>query len=156
MDIDARSDIYSLGATFYHMVTGRVPFDASNPSEVMRKHLKESLIPPDHINTSLSSGTSEVIEVMMAKRKQDRYDSAEELLMDLNAVSKGEPPLRARKKFDIGELGQLQEGHLIETRPKEKVYHEDTISKYRFIVILLISVIAVLLLLIMFLTASMK
>ena len=156
MDIDARSDIYSLGATFYHMVTGRVPFDASNPSEVMRKHLKEPLVPPDHINTSLSSGTSEVIEVMMAKRKQDRYDSAEELLMDLDAVSRSEPPLRARKKFDIGELGQLQEGHLIETKPKEKVYHEDTISKYRFIVILLISVIAVLLLLIMFLTASMK
>ena len=156
MDIDARSDIYSLGATFYHMVTGRVPFDASNPSEVMRKHLKEQLIPPDHINKSLSSGTSEVIEVMMAKRKQDRYDSAEELLMDLNAVSRGEPPLRARKKFDIGELEQLQEGHLIKTGPKEKVYHEDTISKYRFMVILLISVIAVLLLLIMFLTASMK
>jgi serine/threonine-protein kinase len=156
MDIDARSDIYSLGATFYHMVTGRVPFDASNPSEVMRKHLKEPLIPPDHINTSLSSGTSEVIEVMMAKRKEDRYVSAEELLMDLDAVSRSEPPLRARKKFDLGELGQLQEGHLIETKSKEKVYHEDTISKYRFIVILLISVIAVLLLLIMFLTASLK
>ena len=156
MDIDARSDIYSLGATFYHMVTGRVPFDASNPSEVMRKHLKEPLIPPDHINKSLSSGVSEVIEVMMAKRKQDRYASAEELLMDLDAVSRSEPPLRARKKFDIGELGQLQEGHLIETVSKEKVYHEDTISKYRFMVILLISVIAVLLLLIMFLTASLK
>ena len=156
MDIDARSDIYSLGATFYHMVTGKVPFDASNPSEVMRKHLKEPLIPPDHINKSLSSGVSEVIEVMMAKRKQDRYASAEELLMDLDAVSRSEPPLRARKKFDIGELGQLQEGHLIETGSKEKVYHEDTISKYRFMVILLISVIAVLLLLIMFLTASLK
>jgi serine/threonine protein kinase len=156
MDIDARSDIYSLGATFYHMVTGRVPFDASNPSEVMRKHLNESLIPPDHINTSLSSGTSEVVEVMMAKRKQDRYASAEELLMDLDAVNKSEPPLRARKKFDFGELEQLQEGHLIETGPKEKIYHEDTINKYRFTVILLISVIAVLLLLIMFLTTSLK
>jgi len=88
VDIDGRADIYGLGATFYHMVTGRVPFMADDPTEVMRKHLKEQLIPPDHINTSLSAGASEVIEVMMAKRKENRYDSAEELLTDLQAVSK--------------------------------------------------------------------
>src|SRR4030042_1048914 len=93
IDTDARSDIYSLGATFYHMVTGKVPFDAPNPADVMKKHLREPLVPPDHINTSLSAGTSEVIEVMMAKRKQDRYISAEELLVDLDAVSRGEAPL---------------------------------------------------------------
>lgn len=154
IDIDARSDIYSLGATFYHMVTGRVPFDASSPAEVMKKHLKELLIPPDHINTTLSAGVSEVIEVMMEKRKQDRYTSAEELLMDLDAVSKGEPPLRARKKFDLGELEQLQQGQSIEIEPQEKVYHEETVSKYRVIVTILASIIAVLVLLFIFLYTS--
>jgi len=39
LDVDARADLYSLGATFYHMVTGRVPFDAPTPSAVMHKHL---------------------------------------------------------------------------------------------------------------------
>ena len=156
IDIDARSDIYSLGATFYHMVTGRVPFDASSPAEVMRKHLREPLIPPDHIHTSLSAGVSEVIEVMMAKRKQDRYVSAEELLTDLEAVSRGEPPLRARKRFDLGELGQLQQGRPIETAPpsEEKIQYIHSISNYKVIITILASVIAVLLLLVIFLFSS--
>jgi serine/threonine protein kinase len=154
IDIDARSDIYSLGATFYHMVTGRVPFDASSPAEVMKKHLKEPLIPPDHINTSLSAGVSEVIEVMMAKRKQDRYTSAEELLLDLDAVSRGEPPLRARKKFNLGELGQLQQGQSIESDSKEKIHYEQSISNYKVIVTVLVSAIAVLMLLVIFLFTS--
>lgn len=155
IDTDARSDIYSLGATFYHMVTGRVPFEASNPAEVMKKHLRESLVPPDHINTSLSAGVSEVIEVMMAKRKQDRYTSAEELLIDLDAVSRGEAPLRARKKFDIGDLEQLQQGQSIEIAASaEKIQYEQTVSKYRVIITVLASIIAVLVLLVIFVFTS--
>lgn len=154
MDLDARSDIYSLGATFYHMVTGRVPFEATTPPEVMKKHLKEPLIPPDHINTNLSTGVSEVIEVMMAKKKEDRYTSAEELMMDLDAVSKGEPPLRARKRFNLGDLSDLQKGDSIMPEPQIKVYNEETISKYRVAITVLGSVVVVLILLVIFLFAS--
>ncbi len=152
IDIDGRCDIYSLGATLYHMVTGKVPFEASTPSEVMRKHLKEPLVPPDHINTTLSAGASEVIEMMMAKRKQDRYTSAEELLADLNAVRRGEPPLRARRKFNIEELQQLQQGQTIE--PQASTYQDGTVSKYRVLVVILSSIILVLVLLVIFLFAS--
>ncbi|MFA5293651.1 MAG: serine/threonine-protein kinase [Phycisphaerae bacterium] len=153
IDIDGRCDIYSLGATFYHMVTGRVPFEASTPSEVMRKHLKEPLIPPDHINTTLSAGVSEVIEMMMAKKKQDRYASAEELLIDLEAVRMGEPPLRAWKKFKLGDLQQLQQGQPIEPEA-QRTYQDDTVSRYRVLIVILSSVIAVLVLLVIFLFAS--
>jgi len=130
VDIDGRADIYALGATFYHMVTGRVPFEAANPSDVMRKHLKEPLIPPDHINTSLSAGVSEVIETMMAKNKADRYQNIDELLKDLNSVKNGEVPLVARKKFQIESLEQLEKGAAIEST-NTKTYTEEAILKYR-------------------------
>jgi serine/threonine protein kinase len=110
VDIDPRADLYSLGATFYHMVTGRVPFDAPTPAAVMHKHLKEPLVPPDHINTRLSSGVGEIIEVMMAKDRMRRYANATDLLEDLEAVARGEPPVHAHEKCDEAVLKGLLTG----------------------------------------------
>lgn len=132
VNIDGRADIYALGATLYHMVTSRVPFEAPNPSDVMRKHLREPLVPPDHINTSLSAGISEVIEVMMAKNRDERYSNVQDLLMDLNAVRNGESPLRARQKFQVDALGKLEQGKVImPADAQEKTYTESTIMWYR-------------------------
>jgi serine/threonine-protein kinase len=157
MDIDGRADIYALGATLYHMVTGRVPFDGSTPAEVMRKHLKEPLIPPDHINTSLSAGISEVIEVMMAKNKEDRYKNVEELLIDLQAVREGNPPVIARQKFNLEALGELEEGAEVETEPEaKKIYTDEILSKYRAAVVALIALSAVLFLIVLFLAFQLK
>ena len=142
ISIDGRADIYGLGATFYHMVTGRVPFMANDPSEVMKKHLRQELVPPDHINTSLSNGVSEVIEVMMAKRKEDRYNNAEDLLADLQAVQAGQLPLRAHKKFDVSMLKKLEEGSEVQEIPETvDIEQEKTITNYR-IAILLLSLVA--------------
>jgi len=129
IDIDGRADIYGLGATFYNMVTGRVPFMADNSADVMRKHLREKLIPPDHINTSLSAGVSEVIEIMMAKKRENRYSSVEELLADLEALRQGQPPIRAHRKFDVSDLEQLEKGEALEE--EERGYDDETIAQYR-------------------------
>ena len=140
-DLDGRADIYGLGATFYHMVTGRVPFMADDPAEVMKKHLKEQLIPPDHINTTLSAGVSEVIEIMMAKRKEDRYSNIEELLADLEAIRKGQSPVRAHNRFDVSVLEQLEDGEAV--RPKKELYQAETIAHYRIAILILGAVAAV-------------
>lgn len=110
VNIDFRVDIYSLGATFYHMVTGRVPFDGPTPSAVMHKHLKEPLTPPDHIRKDLSSGVSEVIETMLAKDRDLRYASTKDLIEDLEAVARGEPPPIAHQRYDTDVLAGLADG----------------------------------------------
>jgi len=117
VNIDHRADIYSLGGTFYHMVTGRVPFEGPTPSSVMHKHLKEPLTPPDHINTKLTGGCAAVIEMMMAKHRGERYPSCRELLEDLDRLARGEAPRYAQHALDHSVFDSLSQG---EAQPVER------------------------------------
>jgi len=140
LDIDFRADIYSLGATLYHLVTGRVPFDGPSPQAVMMKHLKEPLVPPDHINTSLSAGTGEVVEVMMAKDRDRRYMSTSDLLLDLEAITAGQPPLQARRQIKAGLLKELtSEAEPVETPAEEEPAPRGALSSNSLAVIVIIS-----------------
>ncbi len=117
VDIDHRADLYSLGATFYHMVTGRVPFEGATPASVMHKHLKEPLTPPDHLNTMLTSGCGAMIEMLMAKNRDDRYSSARELLADLDALARGKPPTFARQNVSQDVFETLSAGQSVSPEP---------------------------------------
>jgi serine/threonine-protein kinase len=122
VDIDFRADIYSLGATMYHLVTGKPPFDGETPSAVMHKHLKQPLTPADHVNTALSAGVGEIIDVAMAKNREDRYQSTEDLLEDLRAVRRGEPPTHARRDVHVDGLTALEEtGKTVDIAPPATV-----------------------------------
>src|SRR5580698_3805213 len=109
VDIDYRADIYSLGATFYHLVTGRPPFEGDSPTTVMHKHLKQQLVPADHVNTALSTGVGEIIDVAMAKRREERYASMEKMVEDLRLVRDGKPPANAHRAVDMDALAKIEE-----------------------------------------------
>jgi serine/threonine-protein kinase len=104
VDIGPAADVYGLGATFYHMVTGRVPFSGKTPNEVMNRHLKAELTPPDHLNPQLSPGAAQVIEMMLAKDPAERYGNAGQLLEDLDEIARGEPPIHARGHSNLAEV----------------------------------------------------
>jgi serine/threonine-protein kinase len=104
IDIGPEADIYGLGATAYHMVTGRVPFSGKNPSEVMRRHLKAPLDPPDQINPALSAEFCHILEMMLAKDPTERYRNAGDLMEDLDLLRKGDAPHFAKPKLNLAEL----------------------------------------------------
>ncbi len=85
-NVDARADIYSLGVTFYHLVTGDVPFSASSSFEMMLKHVEEQLPHPQEKRPDLPDDVCAVICKMTEKSADRRYQTADELAQDLLAL----------------------------------------------------------------------
>jgi len=93
-DIDTRADIYALGASLYHMVTGEVPFRGPTSGSIMAQHITQPVPPPREKNPALSRSVCELIERMMAKDPADRPQTPAELLAGVRDALEGKVRLR--------------------------------------------------------------
>lgn len=85
---DAKSDLYSLGVVMYEMVTGKVPFDADTPVSIALMHMQEKAIEPAILNPTIPNSVNKIIIKAMQKDANLRYQSASEMLKDLNMALK--------------------------------------------------------------------
>jgi len=85
-NVDIRSDLYSLGATLYHMLVGRPPFEGPNASAIMAKHLTELPRSPRQIDPSISSLAEVIVLRLLQKRREDRFQSPAELLQRVDEL----------------------------------------------------------------------
>ncbi|MHC4885454.1 MAG: serine/threonine protein kinase [Planctomycetota bacterium] len=132
-DLDIRSDIYSLGATFYHMLAGAPAFKGS-PSEVMDKHVSDPPPPLKGIRPELSDHLCLVVDKMMAKERENRYQGAAELFDDLELLrsaertASGDPQPTKSTIIRALERGRLRVGELLESKRE----FEDSLERCRF------------------------
>ena len=87
--VDHRADIYALGITLLHLLTGRVPYEGDSPYSIITKHREEKLPTGSDLGTPLPAGAEALIRKMAAKDPAERYQDYDSLLADLGAVKAG-------------------------------------------------------------------
>ena len=89
-DASAASDIYATGVVLYELLTGRLPFEGSNPIEIFEKHLRAEAVAPSRVRPGVSPALDRVVARAMARRPEERFASAAELAQALRAAGAAE------------------------------------------------------------------
>jgi serine/threonine-protein kinase len=92
--VDIRADIYSLGCTFYHLLTGQAPFAGDTALDKLLKHRCEEAVPVEHLRPEVPPGLAAVVRKMMAKQPGDRYQTPAEVALALSALAGTGSPTR--------------------------------------------------------------
>jgi PAS domain S-box-containing protein len=101
--IDYRSDFYSLGVTFYELLTGQLPFASEDPLELVHCHIARQPVPPHEVKSSIPPVISELVLKLMAKNAEDRYQSALGIRYDLEKCWQQWQTNQQIEEFVLGE-----------------------------------------------------
>ncbi|RHW25929.1 Stk1 family PASTA domain-containing Ser/Thr kinase [Nocardioides immobilis] len=89
--VDSRSDVYSAGCLLYELLTGRPPFVGDSPVAVAYQHVREPAVPPSHHDADLTPDIDAIVMKALAKRVEDRYQSAAQMRADIERYLAGRP-----------------------------------------------------------------
>ena len=84
-DLDIRSDLYSLGISLWHLATGRLPFSGESPGAILVKHILEPVPDPRSVHPDLGAGFCQILAVLTAKAREDRYATPADLVAAIDA-----------------------------------------------------------------------
>jgi hypothetical protein len=114
-EIDARSDIYSLGAVAYTLLTGRPPFERTSPFEVMIAHARDDVVPPSQLDAEVPADLEQVILRCLAKSPEDRFqdtNSLEQALAECAAADRWTQSHAARWWQENDQTGGTRESNV--------------------------------------------
>jgi len=94
--VDARSDLYSFGVLMYHMLSGRLPFEADSATAMIFQHVYEQPIPLEQVVPEVPGELATIVARLMKKNPEERYSDAESVLEDVRAFRAGEPLISLR------------------------------------------------------------
>src|ERR671932_2420714 len=119
--IDYRTDFYSLGVTFYELLTGQLPFVSTDPMELVHCHIARKPTPPRELNPAIPQMVSEIVMKLMAKTAEERYQSAFGLQVDLETCLQQWQEEGSISQFPLGRR-DITERFII----PEKLYGRET------------------------------
>ncbi|MBI2856516.1 MAG: serine/threonine protein kinase, partial [Chloroflexi bacterium] len=111
--VDARSDLYSLGAMIYEMVCGRPPFVGDESVAIIGQHINTPPVAPSWHNPNCPKALEEIVLRLLAKRPEDRPQSAQDVLETLNAIDLSLSPTTETERAEANPLERLARGTFV-------------------------------------------
>lgn len=136
--LDFRADLYSLGATLFHLITGTTPFESDTAVGILTQHITSPLPDPSKINSKLSDQCAELIKIMMQKNRENRQGSWKELIEDIDLVLNKKYPKRSKHSLVSATLHKLDKAYL--SKDAKRINKFALILLLIFIITLLISI----------------